>query len=1182
MKQSITLLLMLLLFSVSSFAETKLVTNANDSGDGSFRAVVVGLQPDDVVMFDESLDDDTIWITSNVVHTFSSGSGNRGKSLTIIGNGVVIASKASPLYTLKMEYSENTLENMHFYNCGLDMNNTSGTQKLIRCSIKKTLHDNSQMLLVGKYTAASAADATFYAENCYFYGGATSLASMAIGGSITNYVIASAEFVSCTFEDGVANSYKNIFTPTTFTNCVIYQQKGYNSSSPSFNNSKNHAIAFKGYNVVKGTFFNSTVVTSTSTDVISADMQRNPLALHDGFYKPVIDGPAYQHLPAGPPEVEGVTFPTHDVLGNEIDYTQATHSGAIQEAVSYTYLESIAFPSDELTLYAGDEPTDLAALLTFTPADADNRKVVWTKVSFTPAEGTSGEVITLDADGKVTPVGEGTAVVKATSDESDGISDEITITVGLREVVNVTGVALNLHTLELDKDDETEQLIATVSPADASYPGLTWTSSNEAVATVSVSGVVTSHAVGTATIRATSDNKPEFYDECVVTVVEPSYTDGVYFLNEDWYTHNESTINFLISGGRWKYRVFQKNNPGLKLGDTSQHGAIYGGRMYITSKQHYDDNGGRFHIAGAVDMKVQKLHRDVSTGGDGRAFVGVDEGKGYVSTSDGVYIIDLATQEFSGSAIAGTEGAGSGDNPLDMDKYSAQVGTMVRVGDRVFAVHQVKGLLVINAETDEVETVLKGDYNYLTCTLAGDGNLYSSAYTEAVVGGVVNKTMVNALIKTDPYTLQSTEIPLPAGYDPPASHAGWGWWRADAIFASHLEKKLYWKIENGGKKVLYYDIDGNAFGTALDLTAYDYNGKSWKIYGSGVGIHPVTDEIYAVLHVTDGQQFYTSIKANPHTGEITTYPMNNGYWFTAMPIFPDNHLPIVSDALADVTIAAEKRISLNDKVTDVDNLEVAIVKSIASIADPTLISARIWRDTLIITPLRSIPAENEPESTELTLKFNSNGNMITKTITVTALPTPEPPYVPPTPDPELEPTPPAPPTPPSQPGTVSLNTTDLRLTQGERSTLTVTVTPGLTGTPQWSTSRPSVADVTAGGTVIAIAPGTALITVSIGNISASCMVTVSEQATEPVAAFSASSPRVYYSSGSLRLVNLAGHDCAVITLGGRLLTTLRIASPEETHPLTLSKGVYILTTHLPPPPSQRGGGERQVFKFVVF
>jgi hypothetical protein len=198
-------------------------------------------------------------------------------------------------------------------------------------------------------------------------------------------------------------------------------------------------------------------------------------------------------------------------------------------------------------------------------------------------------------------------------------------------------------------------------------------------------------------------------------------------------------------------------------------------------------------------------------------------------------------------------------------------------------------------------------------------------------------------------------------------------------------------------------------------------------------------------------------------------------------------------------------------------------------------------------------------------------------ITVIALPvTPDPPYTPPTPDPEPEPTP------PSQPGTVRLNTTDLRLTQGERSTLTATVTPGLTGTPQWSTSRPSVADVTAGGTVIAIAPGTALITVSIGNISASCMVTVSEQATEPVAAFSASSPRVYYSTGFLRLVNLAGHDCAVITLGGRLLTTLRVASPEEIHPLTLSKGVYILTTHLPPTPSQRGGGEQKVFKFVVF
>lgn len=52
------------------------------------------------------------------------------------------------------------------------------------------------------------------------------------------------------------------------------------------------------------------------------------------------------------------------------------------------------------------------------------------------------------------------------------------------------------------------------------------------------------------------------------------YTQGVFILNEDWFGHNNSTINFMTSSGDFAYKIFQTANPGKELGCTSQFGTI--------------------------------------------------------------------------------------------------------------------------------------------------------------------------------------------------------------------------------------------------------------------------------------------------------------------------------------------------------------------------------------------------------------------------------------------------------------------------------------------------------------------------------------------------------------------------------------------------------------------------------
>ena len=80
-------------------------------------------------------------------------------------------------------------------------------------------------------------------------------------------------------------------------------------------------------------------------------------------------------------------------------------------------------------------------------------------------------------------------------------------------------ITLDKHAITIAKG-ETMQLIATVLPESAASVGITWTSSNENVATVDNEGIVTAVAAGTATITATTNDPSRQKDQCQVTVVE--------------------------------------------------------------------------------------------------------------------------------------------------------------------------------------------------------------------------------------------------------------------------------------------------------------------------------------------------------------------------------------------------------------------------------------------------------------------------------------------------------------------------------------------------------------------------------------------------------------------------------------------------------------------------------------
>src|SRR5438105_840128 len=118
-------------------------------------------------------------------------------------------------------------------------------------------------------------------------------------------------------------------------------------------------------------------------------------------------------------------------------------------------------------------------------------------------------VATVDSTGLVTGVAEGTAVITATRGLKSG-SATITVTgIGTTGTAPVASVTVSLAASSLNPGQTTQATATTYDSANNVLTGraISWTSSDNSVATVSASGVVTAVAVGTSQIVATSEGK---------------------------------------------------------------------------------------------------------------------------------------------------------------------------------------------------------------------------------------------------------------------------------------------------------------------------------------------------------------------------------------------------------------------------------------------------------------------------------------------------------------------------------------------------------------------------------------------------------------------------------------------------------------------------------------------------
>lgn len=175
-----------------------------------------------------------------------------------------------------------------------------------------------------------------------------------------------------------------------------------------------------------------------------------------------------------------------------------------------TIPESITLNQNSLTLTRGNRASLVATIL---PEEAQGTEVVWSS---------SNEEVATVEDGKITTYKAGKAIIKVQT-KINSLEATCMLTV-LNPVtpppvsnINVTGVSLNKDEITLLAGGEKSTLEATIAPNNATNKNITWTSTDEDVATV-VNGEITPIGAGTATIKViTQDGNKEA--TCEVTVI---------------------------------------------------------------------------------------------------------------------------------------------------------------------------------------------------------------------------------------------------------------------------------------------------------------------------------------------------------------------------------------------------------------------------------------------------------------------------------------------------------------------------------------------------------------------------------------------------------------------------------------------------------------------------------------
>ena len=277
----------------------------------------------------------------------------------------------------------------------------------------------------------------------------------------------------------------------------------------------------------------------------------------------------------------------------------------------------ITLNKNELNLVPGETEKLVATIY---PKDATNNKITW--VSSDP------NVATVSDDGLVSAINNGNTTITVTT--QDGNKKATCLVTVEHPVTNIT---LNKNELTLIPG-ETEKLIATIYPENATNKEIAWASNNPNVATVNDDGLVTAITNGKATITATTqDGNKKATCDVIVDFRAQWVGDWDFITHKFWFEgemQGNDTIYYLgkISYGKKtdelkvKYIALERDTVILKINENGtiiDISSVYGNGnwngyfdgteifyLYIRSTTDGHGGGGTHTINGIKKERRQK------------------------------------------------------------------------------------------------------------------------------------------------------------------------------------------------------------------------------------------------------------------------------------------------------------------------------------------------------------------------------------------------------------------------------------------------------------------------------------------------------------------------------------------------------------------------------------------------
>lgn len=207
--------------------------------------------------------------------------------------------------------------------------------------------------------------------------------------------------------------------------------------------------------------------------------------------------------------VDNGTITAHKAGKATITATAGDKSASVQVTVTDIPVAGITITPDSGQIYAGGTLQFSAEI---TPEDATEKAIEWS------IQESDSEIATITDNGLLTGLKAGTVTVTAASKANPDMTATCQVTVkscGIHDLYVTTAQ----QTVTVGK---TTQAKAITQPADCPHQKVTWTSSDETVATVDEDGTVTTLKTGTATITGTltcPDEEP-VADSVTITVEE--------------------------------------------------------------------------------------------------------------------------------------------------------------------------------------------------------------------------------------------------------------------------------------------------------------------------------------------------------------------------------------------------------------------------------------------------------------------------------------------------------------------------------------------------------------------------------------------------------------------------------------------------------------------------------------